>query len=268
MHGEVYDTEDPVDRCEVNLEEYPLTSEDGKEIPVFDSNGKRIQRRTGYIDAEEGACGVLMNLENIQALFTPDVQNHEDDEYTSDGSLSHSFPVSVQAYPLGFLRVAGNIQANGIPHCFYPSVTSINQSVRKAPRQGTAHSDNEGASSTESYRPNHQPAPVVKAISCQFYNYLAHRIAPRAGRLDTQQGTITAALSGAYANTAKDKKTASNKQAYCNAGLPSERFHERINLPDRPTCLRAELVYTIDVRNLKSVSGRHVPTSMAMSTTN
>ena len=41
------------------------------------------------------------------------------------------YEAHVQAYPLVFLRSFGNIQADGIPCCFYPELAKINQSVRK-----------------------------------------------------------------------------------------------------------------------------------------
>jgi hypothetical protein len=100
---------------------------------------------------------------------------------------------------------------------------------------------------------------AVKPVSSQFYNYLSHRVASRAGRHDSQQGSVTAAISGAFASSTKDKATALVKQDYCQDKLPSERFHGRItSVDDCPTSCRAELVYSIDVRALKDQSGSYV----------
>lgn len=99
---------------------------------------------------------------------------------------------------------------------------------------------------------------VVKPVSSQFYNHITHRVASRSGRHDSQHGTVTAAISGAFANTDKDKKTASDRQSYCELCLPSERFGSRINQEDCPTSCRAEIVYSVDVGALKEPSGSYV----------
>jgi hypothetical protein len=85
---------------------------------------------------------------------------------------------------------------------------------------------------------------------------MTHRVASRAGRHDAQQGSITAAISGAYATTDSDKKMAKAKQEYCATALPYDRFHARIHsVRECPSALRAELVYSVDVRALKEPSG-------------
>jgi hypothetical protein len=99
-------------------------------------------------------------------------------------------------------------------------------------------------------------------VSCQFYNYIAHRVAGRAGQHDSQQGSVTAAVSGGFAETRRDKATAAQKRSFCEQGMPYERFHERISIDDPPTSCRAELVYSIDVRALNDPSGSYVPPAL------
>jgi len=98
---------------------------------------------------------------------------------------------------------------------------------------------------------------VIRPVSSQFYNYISHRVAAHAGRFDAQQETVTAALAGAFALTESDKIKANDKQDYCKDALPSDRFRLKIDCEDCPTCLRAELVYSVDVRSLRSRSGRY-----------
>lgn len=195
-----------------------------------------------------------MDLQNLQALFSPGapVPRYDDDD-DDDDDTAEEYGTKFHVYPLGFLRTAGNVQATGPPHCIYPTLREINASVRKQPNET---SDNDSPS--EEYQPEASVAPVVKAISCQFYNLIAHRATPRAGRLDSQQGHVTAALASAFAQTEKDKKIAYEKQSACNSKLPSRSFHDKIHLDDCPKSCRAEIVYTVDVRNLKLTSGRHV----------
>ena len=252
-----YSDQDPLRRRHVNLEGYPLLDTKGLEIPIFDSSGNRIPRRTALVFPDEPPCGVLMNLKDIQSLFNPGDQGYSEDELI-EPTGAEANPVNIDAYPLGFLRVAGNVQATGVPHCFYPIITEINRAVRRTQNRSSPESD-EDTFAMDLDTPCFG-AQVVTAVSSQFYNYIAHRIATRAGRLDSQQGSVTAALSGAFSQTTKDRATAYTKQAYCDRALPSDRFHRKIHRPECPTSCRAEFVYSVDVRALRDQSGMYAAT--------
>jgi len=99
---------------------------------------------------------------------------------------------------------------------------------------------------------------VLKPVACQFYNYIAHRTATRAGKHDTQQGTVTAAIAGGFAETQEDRNRAKKFIKYCDTALPSHRFQKHIDIDDCPSSCRAELVYSVDVRALRHPTGRFV----------
>ena len=224
--------------------------------PLYDKNGAEIQRQDPVVDVDE-PCGVMMNLKQTRALFAADTS--DDGSNDSDGTFGEPRePVKTEVYPLGFLRVVGNVQAKGAPYCLLAPIKKVNESVRKeAARQARESS----AASSEEYSPSTErqnTISAVKATSCQFYNYIAHRIAPRAGKLDSQQGLVTAALTGAFAQSETHKKTAKRKQEECKKALPAETFQKRINGSECPTSCRAEIVYTVDVSNLKHQDGRCV----------
>jgi hypothetical protein len=312
-HG-IYDGEEYESRRPVILEEFPLLDRHGREISIYDHTGRRIPRRKAVGDERGRECGVLVDLNNIEALFDPYASYHKDYSAAMMDDLPDADRIHVDAYPLGFLRTAGNIQANGIPPCFQPLITSINKNVRKRHHLNPTHSrddmsvdsdddedvmgidrdgssddedvmsidrdgssDDEDAMSTDRDGPSDDDEEVmsvrgdesndgnqgptlqaVKPVSAQMYNYISHRVATHAGNHEAQHGNVTAAISGAFANNDKDKATAMNKQAYCEVGLPSERFHEKIVATNCPTCCRAEFVYSIDIRALKNPSGRLV----------
>ena len=262
------------------LRDLPLLDDKGDEIPLYDYKGVQIPRRVIVEDLDKPPCGVLVDLKRIQGLFNPDTSATIPNDSDVISSQQDDPSVRVDAYPLAFLKTAGNIKASGVPHCFYPLLTKINNSVRKnlpeypAPYNparpddadqgenaagGQAAEDAEGRAQQEEdpQAPHLQPTyRAVRPVSCQFYNYMAHRVASRAGRHDSQQGSVTAAISGAFAKTDADERTAKRKQAYCNNGLPSERFHSRINsVRECPCACRAELVYSVDVRALEDRSG-------------
>ena len=258
----------------VALSKFPLLDDEGNEIPVYNSQGVRVSRREVEVDDDEPPCGVLMNLSDIQGMFNPNdsptVQDsHDNEDFQSESSSSSSEHehkddhwVRVEAYPLAFLKSVGNVKATGVPHCFYPLLTSINKSVRRNHNSGPTL-DDAAAENTDDHPGGHgDPShplstyQAVKPVSSQFYNYLSHRVASRAGRHDSQQGSVTGAISGAFASSAKDKAIAREKQNFCQVKLPSERFHGRItSVDDCPTSCRAELVYSIDVRALSDQSG-------------
>jgi hypothetical protein len=256
---------------------FALLDDDGNEIPLYNSLAVRVPRRYIVQNVAKPPCGVLVNLENIQGLFntntssTIDVDieylDDQDDRRPSPSRVDDDPSVHVEAYPLAFLKTAGNIKATGVPYCFSPLITKINKSVRK--NHQNPHNHATPAAAADHDQSDHMPLDsdpdasysestyqAIKPVSSQFYNYLTHRVASRAGRHDAQQGSVTAAISGAYATTDKDKKAAKTKQQYCKNALPSDRFHARIaSVPECPTACRAELVYSIDVRALKQPTG-------------
>jgi hypothetical protein len=261
--GGLYDSAKPELCRSVRLRDHPLLDDDRKEISIYNAAGRRIPRRCPEVDANSPPCGVLVDLTNVHALFDPHQNFDHEEPWTTSSDLEDPPPVRVDAYPLAFLGSVENIQANGIPSCFYPELTKINKSVRKRHADGSFSPEDRSLSEDEdaTYANDSYPKPslqAVKPICAQFYNYATHRMATRAGRLDSQQGTVTAAISGAFANSSKHRSTALRKQSYCEQSLPSQRFHDKISLERCPTSCRAEFVYSIDIRALKDPSGRHV----------
>lgn len=264
----IFDSSDPDDRNQLdNLNNFPLLDDHGQEIPIFDHVGHKVPRRYPIVDEDAPPCGVLVNLSNIQTLFDPFTSSHDyDDSFTPSSDILDPCYVHIDAYPLAFLKSVGNVQANGVPSCFYPIITKINNSVRKhSPNHHRQWDDddddnNDLSALDHSLNDNHiiPSLQAVKPISSQFYNYITHRVATRAGKHDAQQGSVTAAIAGAFADSKKHKRIASEMQSYCNSGLPADRFHSKISLEDCPTSCRAEFVYSIDVRALKHPSGMHV----------
>ena len=265
----IYDDHNEYSRRHIDIDNYPLLDEDGSEIPIFDHTGKRIDRRIPLLDHNESQCGVLIKLPNIHALFNTDDQLYQDD-HIQDPSLSpppQSHYVHVDAYPLAFLRSAGNIQASGIPSCFLPRIANINQSIRKHPNHQTQndhnnlYSDDSDDDMDLDDPQQHQlqgGQQVLKPVASQFYNYIAHRTASRAGNHDTMKGTVTAAIAGGFAETSKDRKTAEEYMEHCDTALPSDRFKSNIGIARCPSSCRAELVYSVDVRALRNPTGRYV----------
>ena len=256
----------------VNLADVDLTAADGKEIAVYDRDGDRVQRFRAVVD-RENPCAVLVDLSEIQGMYNA---NTEMD--VNLGGKPHL--VKVEAFPLGFLGHVGNIQAGGVPHCFYRVLERINEKVRKNhpvqrdPRHVDAPARDEDedeampdeddrdedamAVDVDNYESTPSTFQAVRPISSQLYNMSTHRVATRAGALDTERGTVTAAIAGAYARNPADVDKATRLRSYCDTSLPSDRYDHRISQQGCETQCRAELVYTIDVRALRTPSGKYV----------
>ena len=128
----LYDSPNPTARRRVNLKG-PLLDDEGNEIPIYDKHGNQVPRMDSAVDENQPACGVLVDLKDIQTLFNPNTYHMAIDRSDEDSSSAYEDApyVRVEAYPLAFLRTAGNIKATGIPSCFYPVLTDINRKVRK-----------------------------------------------------------------------------------------------------------------------------------------
>ena len=257
----IYDSDNKYARRRINIDKFPLTDKNGKERPVFDRDGKPLHRSTPLIDQDEPQCGVFLKLNNIHALFNSDAQlfNNQDDDQDLNADPSpppQSQYVHIDAYPIAFLRSAGNIQASGIPSSFLPLIANINKSIRRHPINPQNSDDDMDI--------DHQQLPlrggqqVLKPVASQFYNYIAHRTATRAGNHHSMKGMVTAAIAGGFAQTAKDRKEAKALMAHCDIALPSRRFKSNIAIKDCPSSCRAELVYSVDVRALSHPTGRSV----------
>lgn len=261
----IYDDHNQFSRRRINIDNYPLLDEEGQEIPIFDHNGQRIERRLPLIDDQEAQCGVLVKLKNIHALFNTDDQLFQHDQlYNPASSSPPSHYVHINAYPIAFLGSAGNIQASGIPSCFLPHIAKINQSIRQDPNSHiryTPSSNNDSDSDMDIDDPRHPQLiggqPILKPITSQFYNYIAHRTATRAGNHYSMKGTITAAIAGGFAQSNQHRAKAQELINYCNTALPSDRFKNQIEIDDCPSSCRAELVYSVDVRALRTPTGRY-----------
>jgi hypothetical protein len=263
--GGLFDSSNVESRNRIDLGDFDLLDEDGAEVPIYDEEGAHVARREIVEDENLPPCGVLVDLEHIQALFNPGEGYETGSEDGESPPPLEDESVNIEAYPLAFLRTVGNIQAAGIPHCFYRKLKEISQKVRGPVTRGARNEDLEDEEENESNGGGTEvemevddrasTQAVVRPVASQFYNYSAHRVSSRAGGHDSQQGTVTAVVAGAFAIGSKDKDKASKKREHCERGLPSTRFHERIMRNECPTSCRAELVYSIDVRAMKDPSG-------------
>lgn len=249
-HGEIYDSWDPASRTLIDdLENLPLYDESGKEIRIYQANGKKIPRRGAILDPVKNACGILVNLKTISSLFSsPDNYNDEEIGSWSDEEEAHrpkeKKDVGLSLYPQAFLQDYGHVQANSTMHLMTPAIREINDRFLTNPIPDH-HESSDGFPEVQL-----QHHPVVTGVSCLIYNDVQHRLTTHAGNLDVQKGYVTSTLAGAFALGKKNNVKAKSLLSYCKTKMPHQRFKDRTLHKECPKSLRVESVYCIDMTDI------------------
>jgi len=229
----VYDSHDKSVRRLVQIDDLDLTSEDGREINIFDEDGYRIPRRTTLHRRSCSSSGLLLDLSNTHTLFQSLSEREPVDDDDDDNSI-FDFPnkpdVKMTVYPQAFLRRYGNVQANGPPLGFIPVINNLNRTL---------------VSNADADR------PAVRIVAFQGYNHVQHNLAERAGQIEVVQGRITAVLAGTRANTPSAKRAFTKIRDSASHYLPHERVEEKLSKDDMARSMRFEIVVAIDIDTLK-----------------
>ncbi|KAG9308132.1 hypothetical protein JVU11DRAFT_12486 [Chiua virens] len=245
FHGDLYDlpVDDPA-RTLVDLNRL----QDGHEIPVYTRDGYRVRRRIptldGYIES-----GALMDLTKVDALFPPD----------DNGRNTH------HAYPLGFTKLYGNVQANRTIVSFDKGLNDINVKLTPPllPRPANLDEEDEGDDQMDDLENEDEDEhalnlnqvrhgmPVLHGIYCQMYNAIAHRVREQARFHYVQLGLATSVLCGTKADTPSCKRRFQRRKEHCDNGLPHERYARMVRGDDQPQALRVEQTYVLDVHRLR-----------------
>jgi hypothetical protein len=124
----------------INLDNHPLFDDNELEVPIYDSASQHILRHKALFDPDKPNCGILMDLFNIQALFTS--QTHYDNlDNSSNLSNDTNYTIHINVYPLAFLKSYSNLQATGIPYCFHKCIPKINHSICRLSYQSPQPND-------------------------------------------------------------------------------------------------------------------------------
>jgi hypothetical protein len=242
----IYNHWDPTQRVQVDLYATPQTDDDGREIRLYTSDGRKVHRRDAFTDPDDKECGILIDLRTIGNLY---VQGDDPDFQEEPATL-------VSAYPQAYLRSYGHIQASGIMWPFHRILDGIQANVGKPVQRLSSDDDSDDSHNEDSELESDSDSPRMKAvfgIGSQGYNELSHRIAPRAGAHDVQKGMITAALAGAYTlpHDGLGQRSARRHFDDCARMLPIDRFKAKISHADCPRALRMEQIYYVDIFALK-----------------
>lgn len=224
----VYDSWDKSCRNEItDLGTYPCFNPDGQENRIYNDSGRRIPRINYLFDEEESSAGILVDLSEINALFGT--------ESSHRGDCSSDCHVTL--YPQAYIPRMGHVKANAIIRPFYGVMEKLNSAIKGL------WDEVEGEGQVDE-------VTAISGVSCQFYNVLSHKLAPRAGSQEVQKGDQTAAMAGGYnhmSSTCRNRAEALHR--YCETALPYRRHEELLDsqLGKTSTDLRAENVFLIDM---------------------
>lgn len=241
VHGPLYDSIYENDREIVVLAQFPMLDTNKRERPVYTEDGQRVALRLARLYPGRGQCAILVDLDNIRDMF--DQPDGDDD--MSDFESSPQPHTVVNAYRQGFLKSAGHIQANNVPHDLKLILNDINSIVA----HDAAPQPNDEGSDDGQHVPH--PMPALFGVDCQMYNTVMHHVRGTANTHDAQCGDVTAALAGTYSEGATQRKTAKRLKDSCTTRLPHENYRLIIDHPDLDTSLRIENVFLIDLLLLK-----------------
>ncbi len=223
-HGPLYDSYNKDTRSRVDLSDLPLLTDNGTEIPVFKEDGYRVPRRRPFY--EDGSCGSLLQLNNIDKLFlSPDHDPELDGYMSEDDDQDISSPTKFYGFPLAFLKDKGHIQANGPLACYRPFIEDINDSIHACPGDSP-----------------------VRAVAFQGYSLTSHRVRDRRENHDAQLGQVTSAVAGGnLGNNSLSTKALRIRENLEVQGYPHSRFAFKIQSRATPKQFRFETNYIVDM---------------------
>ena len=248
--NEIYNHWDPSTRQLIyDLPTFPYEDEAGVPIKIYDRDGQIILRHNIYYDEEETpTCGILLNLQDIDSLFTPtlntisDTADSDSDSAPIQGSSppphrsdpTHS-PIQYYVYPQAFLKYHGHIQAKQTISSFNPSIVSINHRIQ--------NSNNQIEEDDVMYHYN----PPIALVAFQAYNQAMHRIRSNQSEHDVQLGLLTVNFCGTYSSSDSGKATARRLHNKVSRLLPHQRFAQKIDSEGLKCALRLENVFKLDL---------------------
>lgn len=210
-----------------DLYNYPLTDDEGREIPIYSTEGHRIPRREP-VDVDD-PCGLLVDLTKIGQLFNGAVLDENENDANEDFEIPPRDKVKLNLYPAAFLRTAGHMQGNRATSAYERlTVDAINRLFN-------------------CYR---HLRPVLQVGSMQIYNEAMHRIRAQAQYHEAQLGYFTQVLAGSHAFEQSTRKKAKDLFEKVQKRSPQQAFREKIETPAMPKDLRVEVVFHLRIQKL------------------
>ena len=241
--GGIFNTSDPLTRRAIDdLDELDLLDAEGREIPIYNADGRRIARRIPYILEDEQPLSILQDLSLTHELFTSTLRpSHEgpseediidldddDDRAGTPAGANDSTTEKFYVYPLAFTKKWGQWQAKAL----MPSLTRLLLPFARS------------LSNTEA-------GPVcIEGVKSQCYNNSSHAFRSSSKAHIAQRGIVTGAATGSWHTNVKSHATASHLSRDVEAAFPHDRLATQINNVES-SALRFENVITFHFDHMK-----------------
>lgn len=225
-----------------DLSSHPLYSDDNStEIPIYNSDGRRVSRVLSTVDEDAPRCGIMLNLLPLARDLTEDPDTNAVDFDDDNRTTRRHTP---NTYPQAFLASAGFLYSNHPLQAFAPVLDRINTEV--AIQEDVETDDGDIHTNT---------AKAVVNLKYQAYSEAVHRMSPRHNDHTIAHGMVTAAAAGFMATSDDDRIKAATHLR--EVGLTPFQILER-KLTAResrhepsPADIRLEALYCIDMALLR-----------------
>ncbi|KAG9310706.1 hypothetical protein JVU11DRAFT_9302 [Chiua virens] len=207
------------------------------EIPVYTRDGFHVRRRIPTLDGYDESGG-LVDLTKVDTLFPPD----------ENGKNTY------HAYPLGFTKSYGNVQANRTITLFDKALQEINTVLTPSilDEEDVGDGDNDADHDIHCDGLRRLASPVLYGTYCQIYNAIAHRVREQARFHYVQLGLATSVLPGTMVNTQTTRRRFERRKTHCDHVLPHQRYAEAVIGDGQPQALRIEQTFVMDVYRLRA----------------
>lgn len=234
-----------------DLPDLPLINDNGKEVRIYDDNGDRIARRAARLYPDQKPCGVLVNFDHVNKLFSK-VYHHrrgssstsndsnDDDNYNDDDDVT-PYPAAISRFPQAFLKTCGHIQCPSGLVSVEKILKEMNGLLQTRIRDADRADHRQWANNVGTGSP-------LTASKTQFYNEVQHAGTHQHGGLVTQHGTTTKYMAGTYIfSDNKDRKKFDRIKDSITTETPWAQMERVLGRNGTGVGIRGESIYCIDM---------------------
>jgi hypothetical protein len=184
-------------------------------------------------------------LDRVRQMFAEQLVPTEDKRYIHSNSIDK--------YPIAHLPNVGCIQTRQPLPLFSSVVSAINREIGAVIPPDEADEPEYSDVDDDGFilPARHARRSPLYATHTQVYNLSTHHFAPRANEFRVLHGQVTAAASGFFAATSKERTAAAKSAQKISHDFPFEVLESQIDGVDIPTAIRVEQCFVIDFNQLE-----------------
>src|SRR6266849_273345 len=230
-----------------DLPALPYQDDDNHPIRIYDQDGNVITRTRGQPAGNAEPAAVFLALDKVSQLFADPLVPTEQKRYVHSNSIDK--------YPIAHLPNVGCIQTRQPLPLFASVVKAINREVGEVIPRHEVDDDNDMEHTDVDDDGFILPARASRrsplyATHTQIYKLSTHHFAPRANEFRVLHGQVTAAASGFFAATSKERTAAAKSAQKISHDFPFEVLESQIDGVDISTAMRIEQCFVLNLMQL------------------